>query len=71
MNKKYGKKDKHAKLYELRLKYGYNHREMAEKLGICKAYYWQLENKKRELYYKMAKKIAHIFNLKPDDIFYN
>jgi putative transcriptional regulator len=43
---------------------------MAKMLGISKPYYWQIENKKRRLYYSLAKKIASIFKLKPDDIFY-
>ena len=44
---------------------------MADKLNICKAYYWQIENGNRNLYYELAKQIASIFSLKPDDIFYN
>ena len=43
---------------------------MANMIGVSTAYYWQLENKKRNLYYKTAIKIARVFNLKPDDIFY-
>ena len=43
---------------------------MAIKLGISKPFYWQIENGKRNLSYKMAIKIASIFNMKPDDIFY-
>ena len=43
---------------------------MAELLGISKSYYCQIEQKKRRLYYEMAKKIAFIFDLKPDDLFY-
>ena len=43
---------------------------MAEILNISTTYYWQIENGKRNLYYKTAISIAKIFNLKPDDIFY-
>ena len=43
---------------------------MAIKLGISKPFYWQIENGKRNLSYKMAVKIASIFKMKPDDIFY-
>ena len=58
------------KLKELREKNNLTYQDMADKLGICKAYYWQIENGNRNLYYDLAKKIAAIFNLKPDDIFY-
>lgn len=46
------------------------HQDMAEKLKISKAFYWQIENGKRRLSYLMAVKIAKIFNKKPDEIFY-
>lgn len=57
-------------LKELREKEGLNYEDMAKILGISKSYYWQLEHKNRRLYYDMAKQIAEIFNLKPDDIFF-
>lgn len=60
----------YPKLRELRIKNNYSSIEMARRVGISKAYYSQLENGKRRLYYDLAKKIASIFNLKPDDIFY-
>ncbi len=59
------------KLKELRLKYGYTVAYMAKLVGLSPTYYWQLENKKRRLYYEIALKIAKVFNLKPDDIFYD
>ena len=43
---------------------------MADHLNISKPFYWQIENGKRRLSYKMAVRIAKVFNLKPDDIFY-
>lgn len=58
------------KLKEIRLKNGYTTKEMAEKLNISKAFYWQLENCKRTLSYEMACKMAEIFKMKPDEIFY-
>lgn len=58
------------KLSKLRIKNNLTYQDMADKLGICKAYYWQIENGNRNLYYDLAKKIAKIFDLKPDDIFY-
>ncbi len=48
-----------------------SYKDMAKKLGISKAYYWQIEHGNRRLYYDMAVRIAAIFKLKPDDIFYN
>lgn len=44
---------------------------MSEKLGISKPFYCQLENRTRRLSYTMAIKIAAIFKLKPDSVFYN
>ncbi len=57
-------------LKKLREKSGFSYETMAKKLGISKSYYWQIEHKNRRLSYDMAKEIASIFNLKPDDIFY-
>lgn len=61
-------KDKGLK--QLREESGYTISQMAEKLKISKSYYCQIEQKKRRICYEMAKKIASIFNLKPDDLFY-
>lgn len=58
-------------LKSLRIKHGYTYQDMADILQICKAYYWQIEHKNRRLSYDMAKKIAQIFGLRPDDIFYD
>lgn len=58
------------KLKKLRQAKGITTKEMAEKLGISKAFYSQLENNKRTISYMMAIKIASIFNKKPDSIFY-
>ena len=58
------------KLKELRTKNGLSCDAIAKQLKISKVYYWQLENKKRRLFYSQAIEIAKIFNLKPDDIFY-
>lgn len=60
----------HEKLRELRNKKGYSCAKMAKMLNISKTFYWQLECRKRTLSYKMACKIAKIFKLKPDAIFY-
>ena len=44
---------------------------MADKLGISKPLYWQIENGERRLSYVMAIKISKIFKMKPDKLFYN
>ncbi len=43
---------------------------MANFLNISKTFYWQIENQKRTLTYKMANRIAAVFHKKPDDLFY-
>lgn len=58
------------KLKELRISKNITVKEMARLLKISPTYYWQIENKDRRLYYELAKKIAQVFKLKPDDIFY-
>jgi putative transcriptional regulator len=59
------------KLKKLRNDHGFSCGYMAEKLGVSKPFYWQIENGKRRLSYSMAVKIAKIFKKKPDDIFYD
>lgn len=58
-------------LKTLRSKEHYTHQDMANLLGISKAFYWQLENRKRTLSYRMAVNIASIFNKRPDELFYD
>ena len=58
------------KLKEIRMANNYSFEDMANFLNISKAFYWQIENQKRRLNYKMAIRIADVFKLKPDDIFY-
>ena len=57
-------------LKKRRLDKKYTCKIMAEKLGVSKPFYWQIENNKRRLSYAMAIKIANIFKTKPDKIFY-
>lgn len=58
------------KLKELRIKASFSDANMAKMLGISKTFYWQIENGKRKLKYPMAIRIADIFGLRPDDLFY-
>lgn len=60
----------YKKLKQIRVQNKYTTKVMAEKLGISKPFYSQIENQNRRLTYEMAIKISNIFNLKPDDIFY-
>ena len=61
----------YKKLKQIRVQNKYTTKIMAEKLGISKPFYSQIENQNRRLTYEMAIKISNIFNLKPDDIFYD
>ena len=58
-------------LKQKRIAQGYSYQKMANHLKISKTYYWQIENDKRRLSYQLALKIAAIFRLKPDDLFYD
>ena len=58
------------KLKKIRKENGYTIYKMAEILGITPSFYSQIENKKRRLFYDTACLIADIFNMKPDQIFY-
>jgi putative transcriptional regulator len=53
----------------IRIKNNLSIYDMAKYLNITPAYYSLIENKKRNLYYDLAIKIASIFNMKPDNIF--
>ncbi len=58
------------KLQNLRKSLGLSYETVAKEVGICKAYYWQIENGNRRVYYDLALRIARVFKLKPDDLFY-
>lgn len=60
----------YLKLREMRLKKKYTTQQMSELLHISKPFYCQIENQKRRLSYDMACRIANIFRVKPDTIFY-
>lgn len=59
-----------VKLINLRKNQGLTMQDMAKQLNICASYYCQIELGNRNLYYKMAKQIANIFKMKPDELFY-
>lgn len=58
------------KLRQLRIEHGYNFQQMADLVGISKPFYWQIENGQRRMTYELTIQIAKVFNLKPDDVFY-
>ncbi len=60
----------YEKLKKLREAHNLSYAQMAKELGLSTSYYWQIENKTKNLYYSLAVKIARYFSLKPDDIFY-
>jgi len=59
------------KLKRLRSERNYSCADMGKLLNVSRIYYWQLENGKRKLCYYMAVKISSIFELNPDDVFYD
>ena len=60
----------YEKLAKKREEKGFTYQDMADKLGISKCYYWQLEHKKGGVFYDVAKRIALILETKPDELFY-
>lgn len=60
-----------TELQNARKKSNYSCQTMANKLGICKTYYWQLEQGKRRLLYSLAIDIAEILKCTTDDLFYD
>ena len=58
------------KLKEIRKKKGFTQKQIAEELNITISFYSQIENMKKRLYYDTAIKIADIFNMRPDQLFY-
>lgn len=59
------------KLKEVRKNKKMTAREVAEKVGISKPFYCQIENCKRRLSYDTAVKIANVFGVTPDHLFYD
>lgn len=63
--------NKLLKLKNLRELNNLSNKKMADKLGISKTFYWQIENGKRNLSYEMAIRISKVLKSKPDKIFYD
>lgn len=62
---------KENKLKHIRIKEGLSQKEIAELLNIHKNYYSMIETGNRMPSFKLAKKIADLFNTTIDDIFFN
>ncbi|MGZ9782496.1 helix-turn-helix domain-containing protein [Bacillus pseudomycoides] len=58
------------KLKEIREVHKMSLQNVADLIGVSKPYYWQIENGKRRLTYDLAVRISGVFNLTPDDIFF-
>ena len=57
-------------LKKRRIENNLSYQDMGDLLGISKTFYWQIENGKRRLSYERAIKIAKIFKVTPDELFY-
>lgn len=60
-----------TKLKNIRKSFGLSTAQMAKLLNISKAMYIYVENGKRRLSYDLSIKISKVFNLNPDDLFYD
>ena len=60
-----------SKLKKIREEKGYTSDYISKELNISKAFYSQIENGKRRLSYDMAVNISKLFNMKPDELFYD
>ena len=59
------------KLKTEREKKGWSYQIAAEKVGISKPFYWQIENEKRRLTYELAIRLAKTFGTTPDTLLYD
>jgi len=58
------------KMKEIRHKRGLSLQQVADRTGFSKSFIHEIETGKKGLTYETALKIASVFNVKPDDIFY-
>lgn len=56
-------------LKKIRKGKGITIKDVSNEIGICMAYYCQIENGKRNLSYKNAIAIANKFDMTPDELF--
>lgn len=60
-----------AKFRRIRKSKGMNLEDVAKKLNVSKAYISMIETGRRSLDYEMAIAMASIFEVRPDDLFYD
>lgn len=60
---------KRQQLINIRKRHAMTLQDVADRIGVSKPYYWQIENGARGLSYELAVKIASVFDKKPDDVF--
>ncbi|WP_054710728.1 helix-turn-helix transcriptional regulator [Bacillus sp. JCM 19041] len=60
-----------TKLKKVRLENHMTLEEVAKLIHVSTPFYWQVENGKRGLSYELAVRIAKVFSLKPDDLFFD
>ncbi len=58
------------KIREYRKKAGWTIKEVGEKLGISRAMYGHIENGEKRLSYGVAVKLADLYGVTPDELFY-
>ncbi|BAD64386.1 helix-turn-helix transcriptional regulator [Shouchella clausii] len=58
-------------LKKVRLEHQMTLEAVAKKINVSTPFYWQIENGKRGLSYELAYRIAAVFSLKPDDLFFD
>ena len=56
-------------LKALRIKKGWSHMETAKKLGFCRTYYTDVENKRQGISKAMMRAIIQVFNVKYEDFY--
>jgi len=61
----------YKKLKDFRYKNHITAKSVSESVGISKAFYCQIENGQRRMSYELAIKIASVFGVKPDYLFYD
>lgn len=58
-----------SNMAKIRKEKGYTQKELADIIGVSKQYIWDIENRKRDISYKLAFLISDILETKPDILF--
>lgn len=61
---------KNQVLIDCRTKLGLSQLEVAEKLGVCKDYIYLIENNRRQPSFRLAKRMADLFETTIDELFF-